>query len=85
MADKNEEPEDRDRKVLGLLADPGAPAEMACRVADDLAQASAEHRDGAKRWDVRTQVRTLPPLTEGWQETSSRDSAASGPSCSRAS
>jgi hypothetical protein len=68
VADKNLEPEDSDRKVLGLLADPGAPAEMAVSVADDLAEASAEHRDGAERWDVRTQVRTLPPLTEGYED-----------------
>ena len=65
MADMNVEP-DGDLLVLGLLADPGAPAEMAGRVADDLADATAEHRDGAERWTVRTQVRTLPPLTEGY-------------------
>jgi hypothetical protein len=68
VADMNLEPEDGDRRVLGLLADPGVPAEMAFRVADDLAKASAEHREGTERWDVRTRVRTLPPLTEGYED-----------------
>jgi hypothetical protein len=64
--DMNAELQAGDRQVLGLLADPGAPAEMASRIADDLAEASAEHRDGTERWAVRTQVRTLPPLTESY-------------------
>jgi hypothetical protein len=53
-------------KVLGLLADPGAPAELARKVANDLVEVSADHNGRAAQWEVRTHVRRLPALTEGY-------------------
>jgi hypothetical protein len=55
------------RRTLGLLADPGSPAEIAYKVADDLFEVSSVHHD-AMGWRVRIDVRTLPPLTEGYDE-----------------
>jgi hypothetical protein len=55
------------RKVLGLLADPGVPAEIAGKIADDLTEVSGAHPD-AVPWRVRTEVRTLPPLTDAYDE-----------------
>ena len=55
------------RKTLGLLVDPGAPAEIAGQIADDLTAVSCAHQDGV-RWQVRTEVRTLPPLTDAYDD-----------------
>lgn len=54
-------------KVLGLLVDPGAPAEIADQIADDLTDVGCAHGDGVQ-WQVRTEVRTLPPLTDTYAE-----------------
>lgn len=53
-------------KVLGLLADPGAPAELARKVANDLGEITDDHGGGGPRWEVRTQVCRLPTLIEGY-------------------
>ena len=55
------------QKILGLLADPGAPAEIAGQIAGDLIEVSCAHQDGV-RWQVRTEVRTLPPLTDDYDD-----------------
>jgi hypothetical protein len=62
------EPDDGDRPVLGFLADPGAPAAMASRVETDLTKTGGRLPDSTGEWAVRTQVRTLPPLTEGYED-----------------
>jgi hypothetical protein len=53
-------------RVLGLLADPGTPAELARKVANDLEEVAGDHKGRGPRWEVRTQVRRLPALTEGY-------------------
>ena len=37
-------------KVLGLLADPGAPAELAYELANDLVEVTGDQRGGGGRW-----------------------------------
>lgn len=44
----------RDTVVVGLLADPDTPAEIAAGLADELPALLAEQVDGDTAWDVRT-------------------------------
>lgn len=51
--------------TLGLLADPGVPADIARAVADDLTVVSSA-QDGGPGWEMRPDVCRLPPVTEGY-------------------
>ena len=57
-----------DGKVLGLLADPGTPAEIAGKVAGDLAEASGDHGEHSRRWEVSTHVQVLPGVSDGYDD-----------------
>lgn len=52
-----------------MLADPGTPAELAPRLADELPGLLAGQqdggRDGDRDWDVRVEVERLPPQSPG--------------------
>jgi len=65
LSDRTDATPGSGRPTLGLLADPGVPADIARAVADDLAVVSASH-DGGPGWDMRPDERILPPLTEGY-------------------
>lgn len=67
MSETNDRLTGSGTKTLGLLADPGTPAKIADRIADDLAEASRAHHD-AVQWQVRTEVTTLPPLTGDYDD-----------------
>jgi hypothetical protein len=49
--------------VVGVLADPGAPADLAHRLAEDLPGVLG--RPGRGGWDVRVEVQRLPPQSPG--------------------
>ncbi|QJY44791.1 hypothetical protein [Pseudonocardia broussonetiae] len=51
--------------VVGVLADPGAPAELAHRLAEELPALLAAQQDGDRGWDVRVEVLRLPPQSPG--------------------
>lgn len=67
MSQPVDPPSESGDKVLGLLVDPGAPAEIADQIADELTEVGCAHSDGA-RWQVRTEVRRLPPLTDAYDD-----------------
>jgi hypothetical protein len=56
-----------DNKALGLLVDPGTPAEIAEEIADQLIDVCSSHGDGV-RWRVCVEERTLPPLTDAYED-----------------
>lgn len=68
MSDPTLESVSADGKVLGLLADPGTPAEIAGKVAGDLAEASGDHGEHSRRWEVSTHVQVLPGVSDGYDE-----------------
>lgn len=45
--------------VVGLLADPGLPTDLARQVADELPRQLASEPDMPARWDVRTKTKAL--------------------------
>ena len=51
--------------VVGVLADPGAPAELAHRLAEELPGVLGDQLNGDRGWDVRVEVLQLPPQTPG--------------------
>ena len=68
MSDPTLESVSADGKVLGLLADPGTPAEIAGKVAGDLAAASGDHGEHSQRWEVSTHVQVLPGVSDGYDD-----------------
>src|SRR5262245_25870682 len=68
MSDPTLESVSADGKVLGLLADPGTPAEVAGKVAGDLAEASGDHGEHSQRWEVSTHVQVLPGVSDGYDD-----------------
>lgn len=52
-------------RTVALLADPGLPQRVADAVSDRLAGALEQHVDGAVRWRVLVDQRTLPLTPEG--------------------
>lgn len=51
--------------VVGVLADPGAPAELAHRLAEELPALLGAQQDADDDWDVRVEVLRLPPQSPG--------------------
>jgi hypothetical protein len=51
--------------VIGLLADPGAPAKLAEQLAEELPGVLGGRAAGDHRWDVRVEVHRLPPPSPG--------------------
>ncbi|MBW0090860.1 hypothetical protein [Pseudonocardia oceani] len=51
--------------VVGVLADPGAPAELAQRLAEELPELLGDQQDADDDWDVRVEVLRLPPQSPG--------------------
>ncbi|MDA2815000.1 hypothetical protein O4J56_30425 [Nocardiopsis sp. RSe5-2] len=60
MAEGEEAPEERDVVVVGLVCDPGLPAEMAERLANRLPGELSLAFDGAVEWRVDTRLAPLP-------------------------
>lgn len=50
---------DRDSTVIGLLADPDTPTEVANELADQLSPLLVDHVDGDVVWDVRTMTQPV--------------------------
>jgi hypothetical protein len=56
---------DRDTTVIGLLADPDTPTEVATKLADQLSPLLTDYVDGEVVWDVRTMTH---PVTASVQD-----------------
>ncbi|WP_018333740.1 hypothetical protein [Actinomycetospora chiangmaiensis] len=56
---------DRGRTVVGLLADPDTPTEVASKVADQLSSLLSDHVDRDIEWEVRTMTH---PITASVQD-----------------
>ena len=69
MAANREDPRIR---VLGLLADPDLPAELAEELAGELPRLLQEHLGDRVAWEVRVTIESQPDSTSGPASASSR-------------